>query len=123
MNDRSRPKAAPEIVPTTNTSVCQDAETLAYICQVSREIGWVACVEQWIADSHAIARAARPTWVHPTHTEIEARRVLDHMPCPTGRFRPCPCSRCTHALAYRRRGGRPFRGVDAEAELARAGAA
>lgn len=53
-----------------------------------------------------------------THAQLIAERTRhDHEPCPTGCGR---CSTCTHAEAWRRRGGRPFMGVRAERLMAEA---
>ena len=67
--------------------------------------------------AYGIAKAAIGL---PTKAELAKRRMVDHRPCP----RKCRrCSKCVHSLAYWARGGRDYLGVEAEAELARVGAA
>jgi|SRR5215469_5599532 len=72
---------------------------------------------------HKIGQAAddiRKGGVHvlrwPRWDELQGRRELDHEPC----CRRCNnCSRCIHAEAWRKRGGRPYLGVQREAEPAK----
>ncbi len=98
MKAEGRLPAAPDDVPTS-------AASIALLGDFERRNGWEWCVEQLILDSHAIARAAAPSWVHPRHSEIAQRRVVDHQPCRTKCDR---CSRCLHSRAWYARGGRPF---------------
>lgn len=65
---------------------------------------WTAVVTGWAQD-----------WRRPRYAELEARRVVDHRPCPA---RCGKCSRCVCSEAWQRRGGRPYFGVRREAELA-----
>lgn len=88
---------------------------IAYVGATERANGWQLAVEQFIADSNEIARAAGPLWRHPRQAETDARRVVDHQPCRTKCDR---CSRCLHSRAWYARGQRPFLGVEAEATLA-----
>jgi hypothetical protein len=110
-DDRGRP-----LTTDGPNSVTTTASTIAYVGQVSREIGWESC---WAAIQDAgeiIARVSgMAQWQHPRYAELEKRRQPDHQPCGS---RCDSCSCCIHAQAWRSRGGRPYLGVAAEAVLA-----
>jgi hypothetical protein len=89
---------------------------IACIGTVSREIGWHACSAAVLPAAEDTARyAAATVWKLPWHAEVEKHRVIDHRPCPAMCRR---CSRCIHSLDYWARGGRPYLGVQREAEAA-----
>lgn len=73
--------------------------------------------EMQVAWSAAV-RTVKPVLAQPTREELDRRRGEHHDACP----RRCgSCSACICAAAWRSRGGRPFLGRAAEAELRRNG--
>jgi hypothetical protein len=62
----------------------------------------------------AIFTGCAETWRRPDYAELQARREIDWQPCQQ---RCQACSRCIASLAYWARGGRPYLGVQAEADL------
>lgn len=128
-NDQRRPLGdgggAAVVGGTSNPILPTTVGDIAFIGEVSRQLGWECCAYALIDAGHAVASEAARLgyWRHPRYSELEERRRLDHEPCSVGRHRDCGCSKCIHAEAWRARGGRPYLGVRREAELRRAGAA
>lgn len=102
---------ASESLDDDTASLTLTADELARIGEVSRRIGFEAAFTAMRLGGEDAARAARGMWTHPRHAEIEQRRTVDHEPCAQRCGR---CSRCIHAGAWQRRGGRDFRGLDGE---------
>lgn len=65
----------------------------------------------------AVRRHGKPVLAQPAWDVLQGRRDPDYQPCAAR------CARCIASLAYAGRGGRPFLGVEREAEMAARGAA
>ena len=84
------------------------AAQIAYIGELSRQIGWEACAAAIRdAGTDMALGAARSVWRHPRYAELVERRRITHTQCAARCER---CSRCVHAEAWAARGGRPFLG-------------
>lgn len=112
-----RQESAAQLTTTTTPDCTADADNvtnIAVIGAVSREIAYEAVMTALRIGGEGAMRAARGFLLtSERHVQLEARRELDHQPC---RLKSCHgrCSRCVHAESWRRRGGRPFEGVEAE---------
>jgi hypothetical protein len=95
-------------------SIALTADFLAWHAQLYFDIGAEYAFTQVLGMNEEIREFARQVWKSPTYAVLEAQREATHEPC---RLLSCQgrCSRCIHAAAWRKRGGRPYRGVQREA--------
>jgi hypothetical protein len=86
------------------------ADFLAWHAALYFDIGAEYMARQILSMNEEIRELARQTWKSPTYALLEAQREATHEPC---RLLSCQgrCSRCIHAAAWRKRGGRPYLGV------------
>jgi hypothetical protein len=103
--------------PAVESIVTLTPDFLAWHAALYFDFGAECMATQILGLNEEVRELGRRVWRSPTYAQLEAQRVITHEPC---RVRSCRggCSRCIHAAAWRKRGGRPYLGVQREAELA-----
>jgi hypothetical protein len=117
VNDERRHKA-----PTSTPAKVSDSESTATLwhflelgIDAGYAVGWGDGYSERDSEVQAWLGVSRAHLKSPSYAELEERRQHHTDPCRTKCAR---CSQCIHSMAFWRRGGRDYLGVEAEAALA-----